>query len=192
MKRLLLLPGNNRENKIWIEQIRDSLKDAVDTAHIQYYEHWQRNDGSSIDFEKEFLYLEKTVKEWGIDDEIYVFGKSAGTILTLYAIAKGILKPKNVFFCGVAIGFGKYMGLDVDDFARVFVSLVQSNDIKVLIIQQQNDRAGSFESVKEYFSSFEPNLNMNAGFGMLEVPGSDHGYTDFDLYIEKVKLLLKG
>ena len=98
MNKILLLVGNLISNLEWIQLMQKEIEDSSTKVIIHEYLHWQNPEFGEIDFEKELVKLAKIVKEY---KEVIVIAKSAGIILALYAIERGITSPSRVVFIGV-------------------------------------------------------------------------------------------
>jgi len=187
---LILLPGNDAKNKEWIEWVAESVKARYDRRIVQYYDHWTK--GGEISPEVELKKLSelalgleaKNIKKVAGEGKgegkervqeaggYAVFGKSVGVVLALGAIAQGAIAPKKCIFVGSAIGFGKRLGLPVEEW------LIGLNDkqIPTVFIQQENDPAISADDLET--------LLQKIGFTdyqLIKVPGGDHIYKDLPL-----------
>lgn len=172
---LILLPGNDPKNKNWIEWVSKSVEEKYDRRIVQYYDHW--SSGGDINPEKELETLAKTAAELelslenrgGPKEGYAIFGKSAGVILALAAIVKGIIAPKKCIFVGSAIGFGKRLGYPVEQWLKDF----SQKKIPTTFIQQEHDPAIAANDLET--------LLQQIGFSdyqLVKVPGGDHAYTD--------------
>lgn len=155
--KVFLLAGNSPSNKEWIESVKSEFEKNFD-CEILYYKHWQNNEGmiNLIDEESRLKELTENC------DEYAIFSKSAGTVLTLQAISKGIVNPKFLMLVGIPLRF-------TDDVEV----LIEQNEIKTLIIQKTNDNVATFNEVK---SVVEKSGNTN--YELHEVEGNDHYYSN--------------
>lgn len=157
---LILLPGNSKYNKDWIEEVEKKLNDLFDSTHIQYYNHWEGGSGMMIN--EELQKLEKHAKNYR---EYVIFAKSAGVFLTLKAIEKDLISPSMCIFTGTASRW---------DTGRVDVQeLLTKMEMPKLFIQQTSDRYMEYAEIERMLKD----LNVR-NYQCNEVPGSDHGYSD--------------
>lgn len=162
MAKLLLLPGNNLENKEWIEEVSEAFAQDFSERKTLYYQHWGNNSGS-IDFEVELIRLQELVGEWG-NEEYYVFAKSAGIILTMLAEQKGILKPRGCMFVGFPYFFAQKQGY-------VPKELLSNHLIPTVFVQKKFDPAYPAKLLDDLLSLVYPR-----GYILECVPGANHHY----------------
>jgi len=123
----IILPGENEKNREWLgEFFRDS------GATPFYYSHWGKS--KDIDFNKELSILEVISNDY---DFSKVYAKSAGTMLALYAMGKGIFKPDECIFMGVPLLWIVKKGLKND-----FIKLSSKFDF-IKYYQNSNDPFGT-------------------------------------------------
>lgn len=160
---LILLPGNSRENKSWIDRVDYELKPLFTQSAVHYYDHWWQDDKDAvIDLEVELDKLETTVTQ--LSSNYVVFAKSAGIVLTLYGIFEGVLNPEVCVFVGFPLYWSRKNGFSVDEWLLEY-------SVPSLFIQQSEDPALSFEELKAYL--LERNVSQHR---LIEVPGNDHIY----------------
>lgn len=164
--KLILFSGNSYTHKEWIEQVESFLRDLFDSTYIQYYKHWE--DKSPVIYLDHELEVLKTAVNPS-EPEYVVFAKSAGTLLALSAINKGIFKPKKCIFVGLPVVWGRTNGFNVD-------SWIQNYSINTLFIQKTLDPAMHFSDLKDYLQEKKV-VNPN----LVELPGDDHYYGDLAL-----------
>lgn len=80
---LIILPGNGPTNKEWAEKARDFFASHFKSVTIQYYDHWS-NNAELIDIDIELKKLTNTLNT--LNGDIVFLAKSAGTVLTMYAV----------------------------------------------------------------------------------------------------------
>lgn len=160
---LLLLPGSSPQNKEWIEAVRDTAKDKFDKTAIQYYDHWKSGIMGDMDLDREIEKLPETTNDLG---DYAVFAKSAGVLLALKAVAKGIISPKKCLFVGTAVHMGQQVGMD---FKKIFGAL----DVPILFVQKEQDSAGSFEELQKLVED-----SGLSDYEMVKIGGQDHYYGD--------------
>lgn len=171
---LVLLAGNSLNNKSWIEEVSEQVKDLFQNVRIQYYKHWETGD-KLIDFDKESEELPKTTQ--GLNDYI-VFAKSAGTILTLKGIEEGLLTPKACVFCGFPLGFAQSSNSPVG-------SWIPKIKIPLVFIQNTKDPVLGYQGLVDYLES----LNLS-NCKTIETPGETHDYEDYVLIRNTLKELI--
>lgn len=162
---LLLLPGNHKMNREWIEGVRNSLSVNFNISEILYYSHWK--NGGEINFEIELQKIQEIVKNWK-GEEYVVFAKSAGTVLTLLAFERKIINPKAIIFVGSAVYWAKRKGID-------FYEKLSRAKLPILFIQQNNDPAISYSELYARTSVIYPQ-----GYVFICVDGDDHAYKSIE------------
>src|SRR3989344_4873764 len=108
---LLMLPGNSKRNRAWIETVESKIKDLFEETRILNYDHWQ-NGQEMIDFETERGKLAELLAGW---NDYLVFAKSVGSLLTLFGSRDGVLKPKGALLCGFPWSFADQIGYGTVD-----------------------------------------------------------------------------
>lgn len=149
----IIFPGESKQNKYWLDEFAKNLG-AIGFS----YAHWDVS--KSINFETELSRLDVIAKDYTIEQ---VIAKSAGTMLALYAIDKGILKPKKCVFMGIPLKWAKEKGIEKD-----LITLNKELGVYTIYIQQKDDPQGSHEEVS---SLLDKKINM--------IEGNDHRY-DYD------------
>lgn len=165
---LILLPGNSKENKSWIENVEKTLNDIFDTSYIQYYQHWA--DGSSmidINFEEDIL-KSKLIEV--PKTEYSVFAKSAGCLLTIKAINDNVLNPKYCIFTGFPSHFARQLEIPFEEYL-----INASSKSALLFIQKSKDPASSFKELNDMV------VKCNLTCQMEKIPGDNHKYDDLQL-----------
>jgi hypothetical protein len=176
MKRLYLLPGNDPKNLYWIKQIAEKIGAGFDNINIQEYDHWKTGE-PVINWETEYQKLVAKFSDNIGADDLTMFGKSAGTLLTLLGIHRKLFTPKYIVMCGLPITWGYKQGLHMDEMLSELLNL----KTQVLIIQQENDRVGTAQFTKNALLS--KGFKVGKSFEFLSIPGSDHAYSEFGDYI---------
>lgn len=169
---LILLPGNSPFNKEWIDEVKRTLKDLFDSAHIQYYDHWDNSSDQIIDIDKELSKLMKHAKDY---DEYCIFAKSAGTIITLKGIKEKKIAPQECYFTGMPLVFTCRNNLLIED-------LIANYSTPTLFIQKTKDPAASFADIKKLLEE-----NNVQNYKTKGIPGNSHHYAD----VEQLKDLIK-
>jgi hypothetical protein len=170
---LILLPGNDKSNKEWIDSVDAELSPYFDRTAIHYYDHWWSSDDGEIDLEVELDKLAATVEQF---DSYVIFAKSAGVLLALYGIYEGVLAPEVCIFVGSAIPWGYERGFDLNNWLINY-------SVPTLFIQKTLDPALSFVDL----STLIVDKNMS-GYLLKEISGDDHVYED----IAQLKQLVEG
>lgn len=173
--KLVLLPGNNKSNKEWIEKVESELKDLFSSTSIQYYQHW-KDDKPLIDFDLEANKLVENNKE----ADIVIFAKSAGTLLTLKSIKNNLIIPKKCIFAGVPINWARENNFDAELWLEEY-------NIPTLFIQNTNDPVFSFKELKELLA--EKKLK---NYKIIELPGNSHDYKDLNKLRELIVSFLNS
>ncbi|MEI7604442.1 MAG: hypothetical protein WCJ19_05490 [bacterium] len=171
--KLILLGGNSKYNKDWIEKVELALSDIFDTTYIQYYEHWLDDSKKGIDLEIELKKLKEYVKD---TKDYMIFAKSAGSILTVKGCVEKVIRPERCVFTGFAYPWAMGRKIDIDNLLRNYF-------VPTMFIQESKDPALSYKQLTEIIYKLRvPNTTMQ------EIPGNDHNYED----IEKLKELIQN
>ena len=168
---LILLGGNHKSNKEWIEDVEKAVRHMFESTKIQYYDHWEEKAGN-IDLNLELKNLisnSKRVKN------LVIFAKSAGTILTLQCIFEKTILPEKCIFVGTAINWGKACGYDLDRWIENF-------SVPTLFIQKREDPAISYNDLQNYLFS-----KGVKSFKMVRLAGSDHSYNDVKEFARHIR-----
>lgn len=170
---LILLPGNDKLNKSWIDSVDRQLSLMFKETAVHYYDHWWASDEQEIDLAVELDKLAATVEQY---DSYVIFANSAGVLLALYGIYEGVLNPEVCVFVGSAFSWGYARGFDIDNWLINY-------SIPTLFIQKTDDPANSFADIQQII------LDKNVtNFSLKEIPGNDHYYSDID----QLQELLEG
>lgn len=169
MKTLVIFPGNSPRNKEWGEKITEHFGVRFDRVYAQSYDHWASGE-ENINFEIELEKLKLTMATMPPDTVIYVFAKSAGTLLTLMAVARGIIAPRQCVFFGMPLQWAErdvFMG----DW-----STLASFRIPTLAFHNDHDPVTAYDFAKDIIAS------NNDVIKLIKTSGSDHSYTEFANY----------
>jgi hypothetical protein len=158
---LILLGGNSKLNKGWIEEVEKTLSDIFDSTHFHYYRHWENEEDKDINLAYE---LEKLAEYIQGKNDYVIFAKSAGTLLTLKGIFEGKIQPNACIFTGLAFTWAKHKKWDLDNW-------LENYNIPTLFIQKTNDPAISYQDLKQELGNHHV-INHIAQ----EIPGDDHHY----------------
>ena len=168
--KVILLPGNSKENKAWIEEIEKTLKKEC-TTEVIYYEHWKTGE-ETIDIEAEVKKLEQVVVK-----EDFIFAKSAGCLVVLKGIAEKRIHPKKCMFAGVPVRWSEKNNLPIQEWLK-------KNKIPTIIVQKTEDPAIHVSQLKILLQELKVE-----NYTIEEIPGNDHHYEN----IKQIKeMILKG
>lgn len=165
---ILLLPGNSKNNKEWIDSVFGLVKSKFSNAYVIHYDHWSSEDGF-IDYNTECKKIEKL----GLHSPYLVFAKSIGTILTLESIKRGIIAPAGIIFCGTPLAH-------INECNSVLESLAL-NKTPIHFIQQAEDKVGGFSQLIEQLSAYKND------FMFTEIDGNDHKYSDLEFLAKAIE-----
>lgn len=168
---LILVPGNHKFNKQWIESVKDCFNDIFDVIKIQYYKHWETGQ-NMIDLEHELQVLVNTTKQL---DNYIIFAKSAGIIFALKGIYEKNIRPDKCIFLGTPIQWAKHYNFNIDLW-------LENYSVPSLFIQKTNDPAMLFKNLERYLEQRKVKNHE-----IIEIPGNTHDYED----LEKIKILVK-
>jgi hypothetical protein len=175
---LILLPGNGRYNKAWIDEVRENLQDLFLSTHVVYYDHWFAED------EKKEITIEteqKKLLEIAANlDEYVIFAKSAGSLVTIKSIHEGLIAPEKCIFTGHPVNWARYRNYPVEQWIKDY-------SVPTLFIQKTLDPVFSFEELKAYLG--EHNV---ANLKLVEQDGDDHEYGDIAFLRAEITSFLDG
>ncbi len=163
---LILFSGNSFAHKKWIRDVEEVLKPLFNKTYIQYYRHWETGEPVIL-LDHELLEVSKVIDQY---ENYLVFGKSAGALLGLKGIFKGILKPKKCVFVGLPVEWGKYCGFEVDKWVKKYT-------ISTLFIQKSLDPVFFYQDMCTYLKVQEVENHKT-----IELEGNDHYYGDLSLF----------
>lgn len=159
--KLILLPGNSKENKVWIEEIEATFKNIFDSTKIQYYEHWNKKEENLIDLGLE---LENLVDMVGENKDYIIFAKSAGVLLALRGIYEKVICPRKCLFVGTPVFWSRNKKFDVDLWLKNY-------SLPTLFIQKTNDPMISYIELMKVLEGRDVE-----NYKIVEVAGNDHHY----------------
>lgn len=166
---LIILPGNNLVNKEWVEKARDFFASHFKSVSVQYYDHWQ-NGNEIIDIAVECKKLAGTFQS--LKGNVTIFAKSAGTILTMYAIHTKVLNSsliKRCVFVGLPPTWAREHDFDIDGWSTDYT-------VPTILLQNDHDPAASASDIQE--EQAKGNFTF---LELIEQKGEDHVYDDFEL-----------
>ena len=168
---LLLLPGNNLNNKGWAYEARAALAPLFDRCVVHEYAHW--TSGAAIaDIDLEIEALRQATK--GLDDYA-IFAKSIGTVIASKGIHEGVLNPSKCIFTGAPLPLIKSQAYEYTKWLTVFGK-------PILFVQNSHDPVAGYEELKTYLRSSEL-----TNYELVELPGDTHSYDDFAMLKNLVK-----
>jgi hypothetical protein len=174
-QKIALLAGNSSKNKSWIESVEEAIRDDFQEIYIQYYRHWQKEEGL-IDLEKEAEVLVENVGGW---EDFVIFAKSAGVVLALQNNIAEKIEPSSCFFVGFPYYFAQRLGIKSRD-------LLAKLDTETLIIQKSRDPAINADELGEIIEQVK---NPHVTFE--EIPGDKHHYGDLEMIRENILQLAR-
>jgi alpha-beta hydrolase superfamily lysophospholipase len=169
--KIIILPGNSRDsNERWLGEYTTIFSDMGKSVSSQRYTHWDTNR-KTIDFDTELQRLSEVL---GKEEKYIIFAKSAGAILTIYGVYRGVLKPEKCVFVGLPLKWAKDNNVSLAGWMEKF-------DIPTLIIQQNSDPYASFQEIQDFLKKLNrTNVTIE------EIPGDDHRYENFSLFKHEV------
>lgn len=171
--KLIILPGNGQANKEWADDAGQAFLDIFEDQYKQYYSHWNTGE-EIIDLDVELKKLKESI---GNEREYILFAKSAGSLLSIYGVFNGDVKPKRCIFVGMPISWAKENNFLLEIWLEKY-------DIPTVIIQNSNDPYTPAGEVKEMILRLG-----NKNIKVIEISGDDHRYDDFELIKKKTNIL---
>lgn len=168
----VLLSGNSIHNKLWVQELKQSIAAGSDNVYIHNYKHWDINE-DFIDFDYELNSLINNIKDF---PPFIVLAKSVGVVLALNLLKLNVNKPVACLFMGLPITLTNELGVTLNE-------SFNDIDIPVIIAQNDKDPFGSFSDVSRLIKHTN-NINIET----YKFRGNTHSYINFD---EINKLVLK-
>ncbi len=171
----ILLAGNSVFNKEWIYQIKQALEQTISAkAYVIEYKHWHPTNKQNtanqnnnlqqppkiININTELKQLQNLITQNNIQEVLYIFAKSAGTLLTLHAINQNIIKPNAVFFFGIPYYWAK-KNFNTDIIQLILNTSCNNKNIKFYIWQKPQDPAIGYSKLLEKLSTLAKNTDNN-------------------------------
>lgn len=160
---LILLGGNSRNNKKWIETVEVYIKPFFETTTLLNYDHWQTGEWM-ISLNKEKEKLVEITKGMG---SFAIFAKSAGSLVTVKAISEKLINPDKCIFVGVPLKWARKNNFDVDTWYKNYST-------PTLAIQHVSDPFASSQELTEFLTSLTSTVQIET------LPGDTHDYDEFD------------
>jgi hypothetical protein len=166
----LFLSGESLYNKTWIEQVVDKLSPLFETSVLHTYRHWEQ--GGGIDFEYE---LPRVIEEASDLKPYVIFAKSAGSVLSMLGVARGVLDPQYCVFVGVPLTLAKR----TDDSLAAWARSYQRGS---LFIQNDHDPVTGANELAEYLAGLKLKDSE-----LITLPGDSHSYPDLATVFQLVQ-----
>ena len=173
---LILLSGNSKNTKNWIEEVEVKLKPLFNSTHVHGYSHWNTDNNNKIDLGLELKNLTDYLKA---KEDYVIFAKSAGAVLTLKGIFEKKIFPLKCVLVGIPTLWCKEEQVPLEKFIKDY-------SITTVFIQKDNDPLGKADELKNLLKR-----NNVKNFKIVEIPGEDHHYEDLDQIKEIVKNLIQ-
>ena len=166
--KIVLLGGNSRENKDWIERIARSLPFPTHTLN---YEHW-KNNAALINIDTEVARLQEV-------KPTVIFAKSAGILVTLKGVHEKKITPRYCIFAGVPLHWSRKNNFPLEDWLTGW-------NIPTTFIQNSHDPACSAEELNKLLTDCKV---KNAQIVVLR--GETHDYAVEEITREIKSIFLK-
>lgn len=168
MKRLCLCPGNNPKNELWLTSLTHVFSEHGWEVVSCRYAHWE--DLGEFNRTREVArFRERFPQGLAVDT---IIAKSAGISVSRELLEQSLITTTSYIVCGIPLG---HMSSDDAKAAKErFLNL--ASHMTVTLVQQSNDKYGSFASVASVFGD-------KGGLSLIEIPGEDHWYGDADLLL---------
>lgn len=177
MQKLIVLSGNSIKNKAWGEACVEHFHSWFGEVYMQYYAHWEEGT-NEIDFEGELQKLSEEVKRSKVGTEFVVFAKSVGSLITLIAVKRGIIAPKQCVFFGMPLDLAAE-GLFKDDWSPLSKFTIPS-----LAFHNDHDPTANYEFTKNKLAE------LSSVIQLVPTHGGDHVYVPFEPYEDQIKNFL--
>lgn len=161
---LILLPGNSKKNKKWIENVEFQIKNLFEKTRIYYYRHWKTGE-EIIDIEYETKKLAEYLKN---KKEYFILAKSIGTALAIKNIKEKRIFPKKCIFLGMPILWCRKHNIDLD-------SWIEDYSTSTLFIQNNHDPAIEANELKIYLEK-----KRIKNYQFIELEGNTHDYDNIN------------
>jgi len=162
------LPGVKSETKEWMQALLSALQETPFDFEIAQYGHWSGDHNPDINHEASCL------AETSVD---FVIAKSLGTIISTLAFDSCNFKPHKAIFIGSPL---RRHSMSNYELLSKFV-----NSVPTLFIQQSSDLIGAYAELNDVVQTYQYGT-------IVEVPGSDHKYSDIGELRTIIQPLLSG
>jgi hypothetical protein len=177
MRSLLILPGNSLKNKAWGEAVAAHYGPRFERVVAHEYEHWETG-AATIDFNKEVERVKEAMVQVPEGNEVTVFAKSAGSLLTFIAVKAGAVVPARCVFFGIPFDLAA-TGLFEHDW-----SPVESFSVPAIAFHNEGDPTAAYQPTVDMLAAYAPHITLVTTYE------SDHWYGDFATYNEPLKSFL--
>jgi hypothetical protein len=177
MKHLIILSGNSLKNKGWGELMLAEYGPQFDSAFMLAYDHWVSGE-ANINFATEEAKLVTHVASLPADEEILLFAKSAGSLLSLLSIYHGTLTPARVVF------FGMPLDLAAGNMFKDSWEPLSSLSMPSIAFHNIADPTTSYEFTKDALATHNPAITL------ITTHESDHWYGDTNSYHTHLQMFL--
>ena len=169
---IILLGGNNKSNKEWIESVKDSVADLFENQEVLYYSHWDSQEKKDIDMDLEVIRLKELSEKLG---DFIIFAKSAGALLTLKALKMKQINPQKVILAGIPGNWAKENSYD-------FENWLENLDQEITFIQQEKDPMFYAEELQGVLET-----KSLKNYKLVKSEGESHNYDDLNLLRKHIK-----
>lgn len=155
----LILPGYSLSNRVWAEEVKKAIKNS----QIHKWLHWS-DQNRRLDVKNEIKRINEEIGE----EKINIIAKSIGTFILVTLLEESKNKINKLVLCGICKN-----DLDENELSK-YNSLKNFDVNKILVIQNKEDRHGTFEEIKDFLAKINPEIRI------IEKPGDTHDYPYFD------------
>jgi len=178
MKKLIVLSGNSARNQAWGEGVVGYYGKYFDDVYMQYYAHWEAGE-KEIDIQQELDTLKMQADTHTSDEEVIVFAKSIGSLLTLLSTQSKVLNPKYCIF------FGMPLELAAGELFKNDWSALENFSVPSLAFHNDRDPI-NYEYTRDALVQHNPEY-----IKLMSLAGDNHDYLDFEDYENDIKTLLE-
>jgi Serine hydrolase len=169
MKHLIILPGNSARNKKWGERVVAHYGEYFNSLFMLAYEHWETG-ANTINFQLEEDRLRQHVATLPPGTEIYIFAKSAGSILTLLAVHSGVVTPVQ------CVLFGMPLDMATKDIFAGSTVVIEAFKVPTIIFHNEHDPITSCSFAKKLAAQYLPQATF------VTTTGNNHNYDEHNVY----------
>ena len=178
MKTLVILPGNSKRNAVWNKEIQDRFGTWFDEVYAQSYDHWEEVNGS-IDFQSELTKLKQYISSNPEETEYYVFVKSFGTILTLFAIDQGVIAPEKCVLFGLPLNLVEEQNIFNGDWTPL-----EQLCVPTYVALNIKDPVANYDFTSKKIQEMNPTLHVE------KFTADTHAYDEYEKYTLSLKTFL--
>ncbi len=177
MKHLIVLPGNSAKNKLWAESVLAHYTKHFESTYQQEYDHWQTGS-LEFNFLVEEQKLGEHVKTLPKEAQVFIFAKSAGSILAFSAVQAGLVQPTYCAFFGIPFEWA------LTDVFRGSSAPLEAFSVPAIAFHNTQDPTAPYEFTKKVID------DRLARVSLISTAGTDHKYEDFALYDQYLETIL--